>query len=117
MGGGEILEQGSHNELLESQGTYSQLIAAQQLAAATKKTDTDSDEGHTLNADADGAEPVDKEAIEAQLVAEKQQPALARMNTGKSSLSSQILKDKTTGSNTAGYDTISYRTIAVRFWK
>ena len=110
MGGGEVLESGTHNELLESEGTYSQLIAAQQLAQATKRADSDSDEGHTLK-------DADSDAVDAQLEAEKDKPALARQTTGKSSLSSQILKDKNADAATTGYDVISYRTIALRFWR
>ena len=118
MGGGEILETGTHNELLESEGTYSQLIAAQQLAQATKRSDSDSDEGHTLkDADSEALDADGLTAVEAQLLAEKKKPALERQTTGKSSLSSQILKDKNLEAGTSGYDVISYRTIAVRFWK
>ncbi|KAL7417152.1 ste6-like protein [Mrakia frigida] len=114
MGGGEVLEMGTHNDLLESGGAYATLVTAQQLAAAVDKKSGEEDEGAHQDHDAD---PQGMSSADARDFAANEKPALERSTTGKSSLSSQILKSKTTGSSTAGNEVIGYPTIAKRFWK
>jgi hypothetical protein len=96
MGGGEVLESGSHNELLNSpDGAYARLVLAQKLAAANEKeaalgeADNSSDEHLTL----EGRTPVESLSRADSLEGDKL-PKLERTTTGGASLSSQILADR-----------------------
>jgi hypothetical protein len=113
MGGGEVLESGSHNDLLLSGGPYATLVAGQQLATAADKKASDD----TGTASPDDRDENGMTHVEAQDYAKQEKPELQRTTTGKSSLSSQILREKTTGSSTTGEGVLPYRTIATRFWK
>lgn len=110
MGGGEILESGSHGELLLAGGLYATLVAGQQLApAADKKV---SEQTETTNFDDRDKDRLTRD--ETQNYAKKDKPELQKTTTGKLSLS--ILEKKAMGSSTAGEGVIPYRTIARRFW-
>lgn len=100
MGGGEVLESGSHNDLLNSpDGAYARLVLAQKLAAANEKAealgevDNSSDEQLTL----EGRTPVESLRRADSLEGEKVQEhrlKLERTATGGASLSSQVLAER-----------------------
>jgi hypothetical protein len=102
MGGGEVLESGTHNELLSAGAAYATLVNGQTLAAANEETP----EGSVTDVDA-------KEALSF----EAHPPAngLQRTATGKSSLVSQPVDVKTTGLQVESV--MPYRKIAMRFWR
>ncbi|KAH6917878.1 multidrug resistance protein 1 [Coprinopsis sp. MPI-PUGE-AT-0042] len=74
MGDGLVLEQGSHNELLSSNGAYSQLVAAQRLREAK--------EAQATEGNADDIEKLARDEV-----------PLGRSNTGRS-LASEIIQEK-----------------------
>lgn len=102
MGGGEILESGSHNELLNSSdGAYARLVLAQKLAAATEKEaalaeDGSSDDHVTLQTTADDKQDLTRVPSSTSATTGEKGPqgALERTNTGNASLSSQILAER-----------------------
>lgn len=108
MGGGEVLESGTHNNLLLANGPYAVLVNGQSLAAAEEES-PDDDESE-LNANG-------MTSAELQAYARKEKPELERTTTGKSSLTSELIKSKMPGSSIEGRDVLSYRTIALRFWR
>lgn len=108
MGGGEVLESGSHNDLLLANGPYAVLVNGQSLAAAVEESPDD---------DASDLDVNEMTPAQAQHYAQHEKPDLARTTTGKSSLTSELIKSKTTGSSTEGCDVLPYRTIALRFWR
>ncbi|WVQ85989.1 hypothetical protein IAT38_008157 [Cryptococcus sp. DSM 104549] len=70
MGGGEILEQGTHNELLaDNNGPYAQLVNAQKLAQEAAK---------------ESSQPADLDPSLAKTETDALMPALDRSTTGKS---------------------------------
>lgn len=104
MGGGEILESGTHNELLATEGPYANLVAGQKLAAAEQKAaavagtaedDSSSDEAHTL-LPAIGANPIEKivSSNDAEEFTANEKSQLERTATGQTSISSQIMSQR-----------------------
>ena len=77
MGEGQLLEQGTHNELLSSNGAYARLVQAQKLRDTTEESD-------------DVGDIKDSEDIEK---AAREEVPLGRKNTGHS-LSSEIMEQK-----------------------
>lgn len=108
MGGGEVLEQGTHNELLASDGAYAKLVSTQRLAAAVE---SESD-GSTAADDNSIFEKNGKSALKPDLD-EKEFNQLERTATGGASLSSQILADRR-DSRTAKAKILPYPTIFKR---
>lgn len=83
MGGGLVLEKGTHNELLaDAEGAYSRLVQAQKLRDAREKVATTAGEG-----EGEGEEDEDIEKA-----AEEEVP-LGRSHTGRS-LASEILEQR-----------------------
>ncbi|KAF8158097.1 P-loop containing nucleoside triphosphate hydrolase protein [Crassisporium funariophilum] len=79
MGDGLVLESGTHNELLQSEGAYSRLVQAQKLREGREGTHGDSD---SVSGSEDDMEKAAREEI-----------PLGRKNTGHS-LASEILEQK-----------------------
>lgn len=77
MGDGLVLEQGTHNELLSREGSYSHLVAAQKLR-------------ETQEAEAVDAGSDDEEDLAA---AAREEIPLGRRNTGRS-LASEIIEQR-----------------------
>jgi ATP-binding cassette subfamily B (MDR/TAP) protein 1 len=82
MGAGEVLEQGSHNDLLAKGGDYSKLVSAQKLR--------EQQQAEAAAGDAE-AEAMDAEAIR---MAAKNEVPLGRSNTSRS-LASDLAQQKT----------------------
>ncbi|KDQ25589.1 hypothetical protein PLEOSDRAFT_1097506 [Pleurotus ostreatus PC15] len=80
MGGGVVLEKGTHDELLSADGAYAKLVHAQKLREHTESSDGDSDT-------ADGSEPEDMEKQA------REEVPLGRKNTGHS-LASELIEKK-----------------------
>lgn len=78
MGDGQLLEQGTHNELLSANGAYARLVQAQKLRETT-------DEVEDLKDTPKGSEDIEKAA--------REENPLGRKNTGHS-LSSEIMEQK-----------------------
>jgi ATP-binding cassette, subfamily B (MDR/TAP), member 1 len=74
MGEGEVLEQGTHNELLSSNGAYAQLVAAQRLREAK--------EAQATEGNVDDIEKLAREEV-----------PLGRSNTSRS-LASELIEEK-----------------------
>lgn len=100
MGGGEILEQGTHNELLANPNSaYAQLVKAQELAAAKDKEtaldyDDDSSEGldagRGIGDSASGSDNLKREQTQMSVQNGELPAGLERKNTTQS-IASQIL--------------------------
>ena len=104
MGDGLVVEQGTHNELLQADGAYARLVQAQKLR-----------EQRPILADDDSATSVD-EPEDMQKLAREEVP-LGRKNTGHS-LASDILEQKrqaATGEKEKG--DLSLVTIFIRMGK
>ena len=78
MGDGQLLEQGTHNELLSANGAYARLVQAQKLRETTDEVDGPQDTPK-------GSEDIEKAA--------REEIPLGRKNTGHS-LSSEIMDQK-----------------------
>lgn len=86
MGGGEVLEQGTHHSLLATGGTYSQLVQAQMLRGQDQRPDAADDTVPTTSADVQSAMEDEKAAL-----------ALERSSTtgsGGKSLASEAIEKK-----------------------
>ncbi|KAJ5653255.1 Leptomycin B resistance protein [Penicillium lividum] len=79
MSQGRIVEQGTHQELIDMKGAYHGLVEAQRIGGAIESTSMEQEDA--LSDDLDDEDPVDKKLT------------LDRTNTQKS-LSSQILRDR-----------------------
>lgn len=81
MGDGLVLEQGTHNELLDNEnGAYARLVAAQKLRESQQRSDGDS-------------EDAEKEAEEMEKAVREEIP-LGRKNTGQHSLASELIEKR-----------------------
>lgn len=89
MAEGRIVEQGTHDQLLERKAAYHRLVEAQQIAAATQKMQREDSEGEEELT-------LEKEASELKLTSSNN-PRLTRTQTGKS-VSSKVLGKESNGS-------------------
>ncbi|KAK9362047.1 P-loop containing nucleoside triphosphate hydrolase protein [Lipomyces starkeyi] len=89
MSRGQILEMGTHNELLANQGEYYELVKAQQIETLKEKEKEKLDKVHNVPDD-DGIEQVlNEKAIELSDYLHQSASDLARTKTGKSILPAQ----------------------------
>lgn len=107
MGHGEVLEQGTHNELLDAEGPYSQLVLAQKLATQ-EDADTLADSPQPEAANDPEKKIFTPEQAEAFAANEKPQ-LLARTST-RGSISSKIIQERMKGESERG-PVLSYPTI------
>ncbi|KAL9621580.1 MAG: hypothetical protein Q9160_003972 [Pyrenula sp. 1 TL-2023] len=86
---GRIVEQGTHDELLEREGAYFNLVQAQRINEKAQQNNVESDE-KALEVEAQLEKTVSKTSAAQRVASEDEKPALGRTTTGKS-VSSQIL--------------------------
>ncbi|KAF8957257.1 multidrug resistance protein 1 [Flammula alnicola] len=90
MGEGQVLEYGSHNDLLQRDGAYARLVHAQKLREGKDSAHGEGDAGSVSDSSEEDMEKVVREEI-----------PLGRRNTGQS-LASEILEQKRKASEAAG---------------
>ncbi|KAL4267597.1 GTPase-activating protein [Pleurotus pulmonarius] len=100
MGGGVVLEKGTHDELLSADGAYAKLVHAQKLRERTEETDMDSDT-------AGDSEPEDMEKQA------REEVPLGRKNTGHS-LASELIEKKLQSKAGKSDDDLSLYTLFYR---
>ncbi|KAI4527252.1 ste6-like protein [Schizophyllum commune Loenen D] len=87
MGDGLVLEQGTHNELLEKEGAYARLVQAQKIREAVEPTRVETDDG-TINVEDAAPEDMEKAAAEEVPLGRQQS------NVSGRSLASEILEKR-----------------------
>jgi ATP-binding cassette subfamily B (MDR/TAP) protein 1 len=88
IGDGAVIEKGRHNELLNDNGPYARLVAAQKLREAREVGDEDGDEtAQVSEKSTEGPTDIEREALE--------EIPLGRSNTHRS-LASEIIEQRKT---------------------
>ncbi|KAK9491115.1 P-loop containing nucleoside triphosphate hydrolase protein [Lipomyces doorenjongii] len=101
MSHGQILEMGTHNELLAKQGEYSELVKAQQIEMLKEKEKEQLDKAHSIQPDDDGIEQVlTEKAIELSDYLQHSALDLARTKTEKSTAALALESDVKVQDNT-----------------
>lgn len=96
---GRIVEQGTHNSLLEKNGAYSSLVQAQKIAAENEKLEGEEEEEHTpLN-------EKDRNLLQSESVDDEEDTNDLELGSSKShqSISSKVLANKKQGGKSRSY--------------
>jgi ATP-binding cassette, subfamily B (MDR/TAP), member 1 len=94
MSEGQIIEQGTHDDLLERKGAYHSLVNAQQIGDQTQRSAEEEEKAAMTEAEL--TKTVTARSRQASTAPEDEKLALGRTNTSKS-ISSQVLEKKSSG--------------------